>query len=140
MLISIKIEDYNLQYRPEWACVMPQGCPPEDVLVPKEHLFYRLSQKPDTYSQEDFVSYAEKDHERHWGEQLPLAVGLSVIDNEAKAKKNLKLPMFRQFKGIIALLLNPTDGVVKQTGIHLSHYTWWRTKSFNMSNLKMLGL
>jgi len=54
--------------------------------------------------------------------------------------ENLKLPMFKQFKGIIALTLNPTDGVVKQTGIHRSHYTWWRTKSFNMSNLKMLQL
>ena len=109
-------------------------------MVPCEHSFYRLAQKPDTYSREDFVSYAEKDPERHWGEQLPLAVGLSVIDNETKARKNLKLPMFRQFKGIIALMLNLTDGVVKQTGIHLSHYTWWRTKSFDMSNLKMLEL
>jgi len=69
---------------------------------------------------------------------LPLAVGLSVIDDEAKARKNLKLPMFKQFKGVIALMLNPTDGVVKQTGVHRSHHTWWRTKSFEMSNLKML--
>ena len=109
-------------------------------MIPCEYPFYRLAQKPNTYSQEDFVSYAEKDPERNWGEQLPLAVGLSVIDNETKARKNLKLPMFRQFKGIIALMLNPPDGVVKQTGIHLSHYTWWRTKSFDMSNLKMLEL
>ena len=63
-----------------------------------------------------------------------------LTDNEAKARKNFKLPMFRQFKGIIALTLNPTDGVVKQTGVHLSHYTWWRTKSFQMSNLTMLQL
>lgn len=140
MLISCKIRDYNNQYHPEWTCLMPHGCPPEDVMIPCEHPFYRLAQKSDTYSQEDFVSYAEKDPERNWGEQLPLAVGLSVIDNETKARKNLKLPMFRQFKGIIAFMLNPTDGVVKQTGIHLSHYTWWRTKSFDMSNLKMLEL
>lgn len=119
---------------------MPQGCPPDDVMVPIEHPFYRLAQRPDTYGEEDFLSYAEKDHERNWGEQWPLAVGLSVIDNETKARKNLKLPMFKQFKGIIALMLNPTDGVVKQTGIHRSHYTWWRTKSFEMSYLKMLGL
>lgn len=109
-------------------------------MVPSEHPFYRLAQKADSYSEEDFRSYAEKDPERNWGEQLPLAVGLSVIDNEPKARKNLKLPMFRQFKGIIALVLHPTDGVVKQTGIHRSHYTWWRTKMFNVSNLKMLEL
>ena len=68
------------------------------------------------------------------------AVGLSVMDNEKKVRKNLKLPMFKQFKGIIALILNPTDGVVKQTGMHRSHYTWWRTSTFQMSNLKMLQI
>lgn len=69
-----------------------------------------------------------------------MAVGLSIIDNETKARKNLKLPLFRHFRGIIALTLNPVDGVVKQTGVHLSHYTWWRTKAFQMSNLTMLQL
>ena len=140
MLRPNKLKDYFDQYHPDWICLMPIGCPPEDILVPYEHSFYRLARMSDTYSSEDFLSYAEKDPERNWGEQLPLAVGLSVIDNESKARKNLKLPMFRQFKGIIVLMLNPIDGVVKQTGIHLSHYTWWRTKSFDMSNLKMLEL
>ena len=81
-----------------------------------------------------------EDPNRNWGEQLPLAVGLSLIDNENKARKNLKLTLFKHFKGIIALSLNPKDGVVKQTGIHTSHYTWWRTKAFDLSNLKMLEL
>lgn len=31
MLIPYKIGDYYTQYRPEWTCLMPQGCPPEDV-------------------------------------------------------------------------------------------------------------
>lgn len=48
--------------------------------------------------------------------------------------------MFRQFRGIIALVLNPTDGVVRQTGAHRSHYTWWRTRKFQMSNLTMLKI
>lgn len=56
------------------------------------------------------------------------------------ARHNLKLPMFRHYKGIIALMLNPTDGVVRQTGVHRSHYTWWRTRQFQMSNLKMLQI
>ena len=41
---------------------------------------------------------------------------------------------------IIALVLNPTDGVVRQTGAHRSHYTWWRTRKFQMSNLTMLKI
>lgn len=127
-------------YKPDWACIMPEGCPPEDVEIPFEHPFYRLSKNADGYNTTDFLSYSEIDPAKNWGEQLPLAVGLSVIDNENKAKKNLKLPMFKQFKGVISLILNADDGVVKQTGLHRSHYTWWRTKNFNMSNLKMLQL
>ena len=140
MLTPYKISSYIEEFKPEWACVMPPGCPPEDILAPCEHPFFRLAKQSDTYSPDDFKSYAEADPQRNWGEKLPFAVGLSLIDNEAKARRNLKLPMFRQFKGIIALTLNPVDGVVKQTGVHRSHYTWWRTKSFQMLNLMMLKL
>lgn len=138
MLMPYKISMYHKEFKPDWACEMPAGCPPEDVLVPSEHPFYRMASQANAYTAEDFKSYAEADPQRNWGERLPLALGLSLIDSESKARKNLKLPMFRQFKGIIVLTLNPTDGVVKQTGVHLSHYTWWRTKSFQMSNLTML--
>lgn len=86
------------------------------------------------------MSYAEADPKHNWGKMLPLAVGLSIIEGETKARRNLKLPMFRQYHGIIALTLEPVDGVVKQTGAHRSHFTWWRTASFQMSNLKMLAL
>ena len=137
MLTPHKINAYCVEYKPEWVCEMPAGCPPEDVLVPSKHPFFRLANQANTYTADDFKSYAEADPQRNWGERLPLAVGLSLIDNEVKARKNLKLPMFRQFKGVIALTLYPTDGVVKQTGVHLSHYTWWRTKTFQMSNLTM---
>lgn len=138
MLKTSTISEYNREYNPQWACAMPEGCPPENIQVPFEHPFFRLAQDAAAVSEKDFLSYAELDPQRHWGEMLPLAVGLSLIDNETKARKNLKLPMFRQYKGIISLVLSPTDGVVKQTGMHRSHYTWWRTKIFEISNAKML--
>jgi len=140
MLTPYKISAYCREFSPKWVCKMPAGCPPEDVLVPSEHSFFRLAREADSYSPDDFKSYAEVNPQRNWGERLPLAVGLSLIDDETKARKNLKLPVFRQFRGIIALTLNSVDGVVKQTGVHISHYTWWRTKSFQMSNLTMLQL
>ena len=140
MLTPYKIADYSKEYQPEWTCTMPDGCPPDDVLVPSEHPFFRLAKQADAYSEDDFLSYAEADPQRHWGEQLPLAVGLSVIGSETKARRNLKLPMFRQYRGIIALVLNPIDGVVRLTGAHRSHYTWWRTRQFQMSNLTMLKI
>ena len=140
MLKPYKIADYINEYKPQWTCAMPDGCPPEDVLVAEEHPFFRLAKETDTYSADDFRSYAEADPQRNWGQMLPLAVGLSLIESEAKARRRLKLTLFRQYQGIIALTLTPTDGVVKQTGVHRSHYTWWRTTSFQMSNLNMLAL
>ena len=140
MLKPYKIADYCAEYKPKWACLMPDGCPPDNILVAEAHLFYRLAKQADTYTAEDFMSYAETDPKHNWGKMLPLAVGLSIIEEETKARRNLKLPMFRQYHGIIALTLEPVDGVVKQTGVHRSHYTWWRTSSFQTSNLKMLVL
>ena len=140
MLTPYKIADYCKEYQPAWACTMPAGCPPDDILVPSGHPFFRFAKNDGTYCEADFKTYAETDPQRHWGEQLPLAVGLSLIDNETKARRNLKLPMFRHYRGIIALVLNPADGVVRQTGVHRSHFTWWRTQQFQMSNLKMLQL
>ena len=140
MLKPYKIADYISEYKPEWTCTMPDGCPPDDILVAETHPFFRLSKQAESYDTDDFKSYAEADPQHNWGQMLPLAVGLSLIESETKARRNLKLPMFRQYKGIIALTLNPADGVVKQTGAHRSHYTWWRTRKFQMSNLTMLAL
>lgn len=140
MLTPYTTDDYIKEYKPEWTCVMPDGCPPENVLVPTEHPFFRLARQANVYTADDFKSYAEADPQHNWGQMLPLAVGLSLIEGETKARRKLKLPMFRQYGGIIALTLNPTDGVVKQTGAHRSHHTWWRTRSFQMSNLKMLTI
>ena len=140
MLKSYKISDYCNTYHPKWSCAMPQDCPPEDIQVPFAHQFFRLARQSNDADEQDFKSYAELYPKRQWGEMLPFAMGLSVIDNEARARKNLKLPMFRQYKGIICMVLNPEDGVVKQTGIHQSHYTWWRTQSFQLSNIKMLAI
>lgn len=53
MLTPYKIENYFKEFNPTWAVKMPEGCPPEDVLVPSEHLFYRLAKKAGTYNEED---------------------------------------------------------------------------------------
>jgi hypothetical protein len=50
MLTSYKIKDYCKEYNPDWAAKMPDGCPPEEVLVPTEHPFFRLSKQNDVYT------------------------------------------------------------------------------------------
>lgn len=138
--MEIKIADYAQNYQPQWTCEMPEGCPPEDVLIAHEHPFYRLAHDDKSYNDSDFASYAELNPGKDWGEMLPLAVGLSILNDEQKARNNMRLPIFKQYKGIIALNLNETDGVEKQTGVHKSHYTWWRTTSFCTTNLQMIQI
>ena len=142
MLVSQKINDYLEQYKVDWVTFMPENCPPVDIEVPHGHIFFRLTYGIDSISEKDLESYSETQPEKDWGDQLPLAVGLSVFGDEDKACKNLKLPYMRKNKiqGIAKVLLQPMDGVVKRTGKHLSHYTWWRTKSFSIQNIQMLQL
>lgn len=140
MLIQSTTSEYIKKYGVNWASKMPPGCPPPEILIAEDHPFFRMSHSADKYNDGDFLTYYETNTNKDWGSLLPLAVGLSLIDNEGKAKKNLKLPMFRKYKGVIKLILNPHDGVLKQTGVHHSHYTWWRTTLFSYSNLQMLQL
>lgn len=79
---------YREEFKPDWSCEMLAGCPPEDVLVPNEHLFYRMASQATTYTAEDFKSYADTDPQHDRGEKLPLTLGLSLIDSESKAKLN----------------------------------------------------
>ena len=70
MLTPYKISDYCNEYKPDWACEMPAGCPPENIMVPIEHPFFRLAMRADSYSENDFISYAETDPLRNWGYRL----------------------------------------------------------------------
>ena len=140
MLIATTISEYLAQYPVQWKNEMPDGCPPLDVLIPDGHTFFRYTLFAARCEETDFLTYRQLNPDRDWGELLPLASGLSVINSLEKARRNLKLPMLRKYKGIAELVLNPTDGVVQQTGVHLSHYTWWQTTSFNMNHVKMLPL
>lgn len=137
MLVQKKIDDYIKEYNPTWCVDMPDKCPPEDIEVPFSHLFYRMAINEHKIVEDDWKTYSEISPNKDWGAQLPLAKGLSLINNEKKAKKMLKLP---SFNGIIEVTLEPQDGVVKHTGVHRSHYTWWRTVSFDKENVKMLQL
>lgn len=60
MLTPYKINAYCEELKPEWTCEMPTGCLPEDVLVPSEHPFFRLAIQKDSYTAEDFKSYAKQ--------------------------------------------------------------------------------
>lgn len=140
MLVPQKLVDYLATYQVQWTIIMPNNCPPENIEVPHTHSFYRITLDANLIQSDDLKSYADLDPQKNWGDQLPLAVGLSVYNNEVKAQKNLKLPYMKKkkLKGVAKIDLNPTDGVVKKTCKDTSHYTWWRTTSFDVNTANMI--
>lgn len=79
MLTPYTISDYGKEYQPEWVCDMPEGCPPNDVLVPKAHPFFRLAKQADTYDESDFKTYAETCPQRPWGISFPWLLGFLLL-------------------------------------------------------------
>ena len=133
MLVETKISDYLQEYDIEWANELPSSIPPEDVLVPQQHVLYRMS-KDEIIQEADLTPFYFKDKEKY-GKMLPCSSGLSVFDNEESAKRKMKLPMLRCLSQIT---LSATDGVVVNS-FSEHHYTWWRTKSFDKSTAVLIS-
>ena len=53
-----------------------------------------------------------------------------------EAEKRLKLPKFRN-ANIALVELKPKDGMIKKT-FGIAHYSWWRTKDFDVSQAKVI--
>lgn len=63
---------------------------------------------------------------------------VSLFKQLSDAEKRLKLPTFRN--AVIAKVkLEEKDGLIKKT-FRDSHYSWWRSKDFNVSQAKIIEL
>ena len=136
MLKEDILAHYKETHHIEWANVLPENCPPEEILIPEEEEFYRLLLNEDTMVDEDWKSQKElHPNNSYKGEDYVNAHGLSVLK---EADHSLfKLPRFKRFKGLAKVILNPTDGVLKKT-YGEKHYTWWRTTSFDTNSAEII--
>lgn len=132
MLQESKLSAYLENYPVVWVPNMPEGIPPEDICVPHEHVLYRLT-KGESIAEEDLTTYYEKDPNKDWGDNLALAYAVSMYDDLDKTSKLTKMASLRDSKGVSKFVLNPENGVVKQTGKSF-HYSWWKTESVDINN------
>ena len=142
MLKPFKISEYKSKFSINWKLTMPNGCPPEDIEVPDEHKFVRLTHDINgTLTEDDLLTYSELYPDKDWGDKKFQSLGLSVNSTVEAAKRLLKLPYIRNnnLQGAAELCLVPTDGVVKQTG-KKTHYTWWQTTSYVISNYTPIAI
>lgn len=62
--------------------------------------------------------------------------GSLSIFREGRSGERLKLPKFKK-ANIALVILEPKDGVLKKT-FDIAHYSWWRTKDFNVLQAKIV--
>lgn len=113
----------------EWAEELPPNCPPESAFAPKYEAFYRLV-KQFPPSQEDFYSHKKLYPKKHFKTNECRAHSLSIFSDPNECAKLLKLPLHKH-KKIVQLTLPPESGVILPTGNHPTHYSWWKTATYN---------
>lgn len=140
MLKEDTLTHYKEAHQIEWANTLPENCPPEEILVPEDEEFYQLLLNKDQIVDEDWKPYTELyPNKKYVGDQLIMANGLSISKND-NFKELTKFPHIKKrFKGLAKIKLNPTDGVLKQTGSDDMHYTWWRTTSFDNKSAEIIN-
>ena len=124
-------------YKMEWYEELPEQCPPMDA-VPCNGRFYRIA-KGNPATDEDFFSQRKLQPNKVFtglGVDECIAHAISVFSDLGDANRRLKLPKFRH-ANIAEIELTPRDGVMKKT-FSDSHYSWWRSKSFEVVKAKVL--
>lgn len=123
----------------EWFEELPEQCPPKDA-KDCEGNFYRIANGNPAQSADFFSQRRLAPDKVFKGNGLDecIARAVSLFGNLEDAKKRLKLPKFKR-ANIALVELCPKDGVMKKTFTD-SHYSWWRTTAFNVSQAKIISL
>ena len=119
-----------------WYEQLPELCPPVDA-VPCEGTYYRIA-KGNPASNGDFFSQRKLQPNKVFtglGVDECIARSISLFSDINDAIRRLKLPKFRNAQ-IAAVTLEPKDGVMKKT-FSDSHYSWWRSTNFEVSQAKI---
>ncbi len=117
----------------EWFETLPENCPPKDSKTVDGQKFYRLTNGL-TPTSEDFTSLRIEFPDRDFIDKPECVVrAVSIFADKIDCDKLLKLPRHKG-KNVFELLLNKTDGNVKQTFIP-SHHSWWRSINFDLNSL-----
>ncbi len=121
----------------EWFEELPASCPPSDASDSKG-IFYRVSHGNPAESRDFFSQRFLAPDKQFKGEGIDECIvrAVSVFAELNDAKNLLKLPKFKN-ANIARLHLLEQDGKIKKT-FKKSHHSWWRSKSFNVNNAKII--
>ena len=121
----------------EWFETLPEQCPPTDA-EQCEGYYYRIA-NGNPATTEDFFSQRKMQPDKVFkglGIDECVTRAVSLFSEREEAEKRLKLPKFKK-ANIALVILEPKDGVLKKT-FDIAHYSWWRTKDFNVLQAKIV--
>lgn len=140
MYTPIKLTEYLKDYDVSWAKSLPEGAPPDEVVVAynKESLF-RLIKNKDVITEEDLKPHSELFPSRNYKKNLWQASGLSSLCTLEDARSMAKLPYLKHLNGIVEITMLPEYGVMQKTPSNncSNHYTWWHTTKFDINNAEL---
>lgn len=121
----------------EWFEALPEQCPPTDAKR-CEGCYYRIA-NGNPVTTEDFFSQRKMQPDKVFkglGIDECVTRAVSLFSEREEAEKRLKLPKFKK-ANIALVILESKDGVLKKT-FDIAHYSWWRTKDFNVLQAKIV--
>lgn len=123
----------------KWFETLPEQCPPFDANK-CSGCFYRIAQGNPATSADFFSQRMLQPDKVFIGAGIDECIvrSISLFADIDDVKKRLKLPKFRN-ANIALVTLQQEDGVMKKT-FGGSHYSWWRTCTFNISQAKVIQL
>ena len=119
-----------------WYEQLPPLCPPSDAILCSGR-FYRIA-KGSPANNADFFSQRKLQPDKVFvglGIDECIARSISLFAIKSDAVRRLRLPKFRN-ACIAEVVLQPKDGVMKKTFAD-SHYSWWRSVDFEVSQAKI---
>lgn len=115
-----------------WYETLPDQCPPGEAMTPNGFVCYRLCEGQDA-TDRDFLSHRHLFPHKTFMVPECRARSISVFKDQVDLDKVLKLAAHKT-KKIVRVTLNPQDGATMKTGrANDSHYSWWRSNGFDMT-------
>ena len=123
-----------------WTEELPKNCPPADAFDPNGMVFYRLA-KTNPVTENDFLSQrAIKPKTVFENVNECISRSLSVWDDFEKCINIFKLPRHKNKPQIVMKLnLKSGDGLILHT-FKPNHFSWWRTKNYDISSTLVIPL
>ncbi|WP_455666965.1 hypothetical protein [Phocaeicola sp.] len=120
----------------QWFEPLPEQCPPNDAQQCIGN-YYRIANGNPAQSEDFFSQRKLRPNNIFMGVDECVARAISLFSDKQEVEKRLKLPKFKHATIAIVKLM-PKDGMIKKT-FGPAHYSWWRTKDFDVSQAKIIG-